>query len=130
VTLKQHLCPSQPTFVAWKWFQKLVDLRIVHCDALIYWPEEVFKRLVSLKLLSIEICMKLIGPKQVTDNERTQTTEQVLPHLNKISIRGCASLVQLFILPPSLRIIVIEECPRLEFIWEKETTTTTKRETS
>jgi hypothetical protein len=56
--------------------------------------------------------MKLIGPKQVTDNERTQTTEQVLPHLNKISIRGCASLVQLFILPPSLRIIVIEECPR------------------
>jgi hypothetical protein len=64
--------------------------------------------------------MKLIGPKQVTDNERTQTTEQVLPHLNKISIWGCESLVQLFILPPSLRIIVIEECPRLEFIWEKE----------
>jgi hypothetical protein len=28
------------------------------------------------------------------------------------------------------RIIVIEECPRLEFIWEKEATTTTKRETS
>jgi hypothetical protein len=111
---------SELTLVAWKSFEKLVDLTIKHCDMLIYWPEQVFKSLVSLKFLWIEYCNKLIGPKQVTDDEPTQTTEQVLPHLNMIIIVNCESLVQLFILPPSLRIIDIIKCPRLEFIWEKE----------
>jgi len=111
---------SEMTFVAWKSFEKLVHLRIKHCDALIYWPEQVFKSLASLKFLSIMYCNKLIGPKQVTDDEPTQTTEQVLPHLNMISVWGCKCLVQLFILPPSLRSIDIMGCPRLEFIWEKE----------
>jgi len=112
--------PSQPTFVAWKSFENLVDLRIEHCDAVIYWPEQVFKSLVTLKVLFIVYCNKLIGPKQMTGDEPTQTTEQVLPHLNQIFVRRCECLVQLFILPPSLRIIDIVHCPRLEFIWEKE----------
>jgi hypothetical protein len=52
--------PSQPTTGVWKCFGKLVDLTIQNCDQLIYWPEEVFQSLVSLKNLKIYLCKKLI----------------------------------------------------------------------
>ncbi|CAO2150643.1 unnamed protein product [Urochloa humidicola] len=113
-------CPSQPTFGVWKWFEQLVSLRIEKCDVLIYWPEQVFQSLVSLKNLRIVYCNKLIGAAQVNGGEPTQTTEQVLPHLTYIYIADCESLVELFILPPSLRHIAIYRCPKLESIWEKE----------
>ncbi|XP_062200892.1 putative disease resistance protein RGA4 [Phragmites australis] len=111
--------PSPPSTGVWKWFGKLIDLTIHNCDVLIYWPEEVFRNLVSLKQLQIYSCNKLIGPTQLTA-EPTQTTDQVLPHLNSIFIFGCESLVELFILPPSLTSIDISCCPNLESIWRKE----------
>ncbi|TKW02455.1 hypothetical protein SEVIR_8G246001v4 [Setaria viridis] len=111
---------SQLTPGVWKWFEHLADLKIENCDVLIYWPEEVFQSLVSLKELWIESCNKLIGPTQAKGGEPTQTTDQVLPHLNMIRIHSCESMAQLFILPPSIRIILIDECPKLEFIWGKE----------
>ncbi|CAO2142847.1 unnamed protein product, partial [Urochloa humidicola] len=113
-------CPSEPTFGVWKWFEQLVSLEINRCDVLIYWPEQVFQSLVSLKELSIDSCNKLIGAAQVNGDEPTQTTEQVLPHLTIMSICDCESLVELFILPPSLRDIYIYRCPKFESIWEKK----------
>uniref|UniRef100_K3ZNP6 Uncharacterized protein n=1 Tax=Setaria italica TaxID=4555 RepID=K3ZNP6_SETIT len=111
---------SQLTPGVWKWFEHLVYLTIQHCNVLIYWPEEVFQSLVSLKELWIQSCNKLIGPTQAKGGKPTQTTDQVLPHLNAITIRNCRSMVQLFILPPSIRFLYIEFCPKLEFIWGKE----------
>uniref|UniRef100_K3ZH07 Uncharacterized protein n=1 Tax=Setaria italica TaxID=4555 RepID=K3ZH07_SETIT len=111
---------SQLTPGVWKWFEHLAVLAIKNCDVLIYWPEEVFQSLVSLKELWIESCNKLIGPTQAKGGEPTQTTDQLLPHLNRICIRSCESMAQLFILPPSIRIIDIMDCPKLEFIWGKE----------
>jgi len=111
--------PSEPTIGFWKSFGKLVDLEIKNCSGLIYWPEEVFQSLVSLKKLEIESCDKLIGPAQV-NGEPKPTADQVLPHLNSILIRNCDSLVELFSLPPSLRYISIFDCNKLEHIWGKE----------
>ncbi|RCV39596.1 hypothetical protein SETIT_8G236600v2 [Setaria italica] len=111
---------SQLTPGVWKWFEHLAVLTIAKCDVLIYWPEEVFQSLVSLKYLFIFSCNKLIGPTQAKGDKPTQTTDQVLPHLNMIRIHNCESMAQLFILPPSIRIIHIFECPKLEFIWGKE----------
>jgi hypothetical protein len=87
---------------------------------LIYWPEEVFESLVLLKYLMIAFCKKLIGRTPVRGEEATQTADQVLPHVNKLSIEGCDILEELFILPQSLRDIDICGCPRLEFVWGKE----------
>ncbi|TVU23485.1 hypothetical protein EJB05_25854, partial [Eragrostis curvula] len=109
--------PSQHTFGAWKWFGKLITLNIFKCDALIYWPEDVFQSLVSLKNLSIQYCHKLKGRMQVKGGEPIETADQVLPHLNMICISNCPSLTELFILPPSLRSITIDMCPRLEPVW-------------
>jgi len=111
--------PSQPTIGFWKSFGKLVNLKIKNCSGLVYWPEEVFQSLVSLKNLEIESCDKLIGPAQV-NGEQKPTADQVLPHLNSIRIRMCGSLVELFSLPPSLRTIIIDGCNKLERIWGKE----------
>ncbi|XP_066361939.1 putative disease resistance protein RGA4 [Miscanthus floridulus] len=111
---------SQLTPGVWKWFEHLADFTIENCDVLIYWPEEVFQSLVSLKNLWIMSCNKLIGPRQAKGGKPTQTTDQVLSHLNMIRIHRCESMAQLFILPPSIRFIYIEECPKLEFIWGKE----------
>ncbi|KAK8448208.1 hypothetical protein SEVIR_8G245874v4 [Setaria viridis] len=111
---------SQITPGVWKWFEHLVDLEIENCDVLIYWPEEVFQSLVSLKELWIHSCNKLIGPTQAKGGEPTQTTDQLLPHLNRIFIWNCKSMAQLFILPPSIRFIDIWACPKLEFIWGNE----------
>nr|XP_034568444.1 disease resistance protein RGA2-like isoform X2 [Setaria viridis] len=111
---------SQLTPGVWKWFEHLAVLTIAYCDVLIYWPEEVFQSLVSLKDLWIKSCNMLIGPTQAKGGEPTQTTDQVLPHLNRILISNCESMAQLFILPPSIRFIYIDNCPKLEFIWGKE----------
>ncbi|KAG2538814.1 hypothetical protein PVAP13_9NG419200 [Panicum virgatum] len=111
--------PSQPTIGFWKSFGKLVNLEIKNCSGLMYWPEEVFHSLVSLKNLEIKSCNKLIGPAQVNGEPRP-TADQVLPHLSIILIHNCGSLVELFSLPPSLRSIYIINCNKLERIWGKE----------
>ncbi|CAM0145552.1 unnamed protein product [Urochloa decumbens] len=117
---------SQPTFGVWKWFGQLVDLTIENCDVLIYWPEQVFHSLVSLKNLRIQQCDRLIGPTQVKGGEPTRTRDHVLPHLNMIDIYYCERLAELFILPPSLRIMKVSGCPVLEFTWGKEACTSTE----
>ncbi|TVU23450.1 hypothetical protein EJB05_25817, partial [Eragrostis curvula] len=109
--------PAQHTFGAWKWFGKLITLSISYCYALIYWPEDVFQSLVSLRNLRISDCQQLEGRMQVKGGEPIETADQVLPHLSMISIVDCSSLTELFILPPSLRSVYIHECPRLESVW-------------
>ncbi|KAL6847156.1 hypothetical protein ACP4OV_023009 [Aristida adscensionis] len=113
------LFPSEPTVGLWKWFGRLVQLTIESCNVLVYWPEEEFRSLVSLKILSVNYCDKLIGPAQV-NGEQTQTRDQLLPHLNSLRVRSCKTLVELFTLPPSVTSISVSGCPRFEFIWRVE----------
>ncbi|RCV39587.1 hypothetical protein SETIT_8G235900v2 [Setaria italica] len=68
---------SQLTPGVWKWFEHLANFIIEKCDVLIYWPEEVFQSLVSLKNLWILSCNKLIGPTKAKGGEPTQTTDQI-----------------------------------------------------
>jgi len=106
--------PSQPALGIWRWFGKLVSLNIDRCDALIYWPEDVFQSLVSLKDLTATSCDNLVGPAQVKV-EAAPTTSQVLPHLNFLLVSFCGKLTELFVLPPSITAIHIGFCEKLKF---------------
>lgn len=92
-----------------------MKLRIVSCDMLTYWPEEEFRSLVSLKIIEIAHCSKLIGPTQVK-GYCTRGKDQLLPNLQELEITCCESLTQLFVLPPSLTHIDIQLCDSLESI--------------
>ncbi|CAM0878423.1 unnamed protein product [Alopecurus aequalis] len=105
--------PPRPAAGVWKWFGQLVGLEITCCDSLIYWPEEEFGSLVSLKNLDIYSCSKLIGPTKVKEFP-TRGKDQLLPNLKNLGIRGCKSLTELFVLPPSLTRILIYNCDSLE----------------
>ncbi|EEC84844.1 hypothetical protein OsI_31947 [Oryza sativa Indica Group] len=110
--------PSQPIIIFWKRLGQLVHLRISNCDALIYWPEEEFRCLVSLKTLEIMQCDKLIRrPMLVKEEPTCCARDQLLPRLTSLSIRACDSLRELFVLPPSLTNIDISLCSNLEYIW-------------
>jgi hypothetical protein len=111
--------PSQPAVGIWKWFAKLVYLEIDRCDALIYWPEDVFECLVSLKNLVVENCNNLVGPAQVK-GEPAPTRTRVLPHLNSLRISNCDRLAELFVLPPSITEMRIANCKSLKFTWAEE----------
>ena len=50
----------------WTCFARLVDLTIQECGALVYWPENVFQVLVSLRELEICRCSKLTGRTQAS----------------------------------------------------------------
>ncbi|XP_062200269.1 putative disease resistance protein RGA4 [Phragmites australis] len=113
--------PLQQIVGIWKWFGQLQVLKIISCDALIYWPEEEFLSLVSLKELVINLCSKLIGRAQV-NGVPTQASDQLLPQLKKLEINCCNSLTELFILPPSITHIEIDGCDSFRFIWGKEDT--------
>jgi len=111
--------PRQPTFMIRGWFGKLVSLDISRCDALIYWPEDVFQSLVSLKSLYVSECHNLVGPVQVKA-EPAPTTSRVLPHLNTLSVSHCQDLTELFVLPPSIASLKIWSCEKLKFTWDTE----------
>ncbi|KAL6845697.1 hypothetical protein ACP4OV_024520 [Aristida adscensionis] len=113
--------PWQPIVGIWKWFGQLQELSISHCDVLVYWPEDEFISLVSLKKLYISQCNKLTGRAQVT-GAPTRPRDQVLPQLKEITIWDCAILTELFVLPPSLTSIDVQRCPNFQFIWGKEHT--------
>ncbi|OEL13381.1 hypothetical protein BAE44_0025600, partial [Dichanthelium oligosanthes] len=68
----------------WTCFAQLVDLTISECDALVYWPENVFQALVSLRKLSIEQCSKLTGHIQASDGQSAPAPERggLLPSLD------------------------------------------------
>jgi hypothetical protein len=110
--------PSQPIVGIWRWFGKLVSLKIYDCDALIYWPEDVFQSLVSLKNLKVRNCNNLVGPAPAK-GEPAPTTP-VLPHLNSLHVLNCKRLAVLFVLPPSITEMSIECCESLKFTWEED----------
>ncbi|KAF6992411.1 hypothetical protein CFC21_009403 [Triticum aestivum] len=107
--------PLQPAVGVWKWFGQLVRLNIISCDTLIYWPEQEFQSLVSLKFMLIRNCSKLIGSTRVKGC-RTQGSCQFLPNLTKLMVNSCGSLTELFVLPPSLTSLTLFWCHSLEFI--------------
>ncbi|KQJ86490.1 putative disease resistance protein RGA1 [Brachypodium distachyon] len=111
--------PPQPPIGIWNCFGQLIILAIKSCDTLIYWPDQVFGSLVSLKQLRVASCSKLIGPTPLKQDP-TQLRYQLLPHLRNLSIFDCGRLRELFILPPSLTYIAILNCSNLEFILAKE----------
>ncbi|CAL5008248.1 unnamed protein product [Urochloa decumbens] len=111
--------PAQPAAGIWRWFGKLVYLRIYGCDALIYWPVDVFQSLVSLKRLVVKRCNNLVGPAQV-NGEPAPTTTCVLPHLNNLLVTDCGKLAELFVLPPSITEMRIEGCKSLESAWKED----------
>ena len=112
--------PSEPIIGIWKWFRQLVYLEINSSDVLIYWPEEEFLCLVSLKMLTIFGCDNLIGrPTRVTGEPTHCATDQFLPCLTSLSICCCDNLRELFVLPLSVTHIHVSGCRNFEFIWGK-----------
>ncbi|XP_020187354.1 disease resistance protein RGA2 [Aegilops tauschii subsp. strangulata] len=104
--------PLQPAVGVWKWFGQLVRLDIDSCDTLISWPEEELRSLVSLKILVIKNCSELIGLAEV----KGCCTRGSLPNLTELAIVHCVNLTELFVLPPSLTSLTLEECHSVEFI--------------
>jgi Leucine-rich repeat (LRR) protein len=108
---------SQPSVGIWRWFGKLISLEINGCDALTYWPDDVFQSLVSLKHLEVRDCGNLVGPTQVKGEEAPATTH-VLPHLNSLRVFGCGRLKELFVLPPCITNMSFGKCESLKITWE------------
>jgi hypothetical protein len=105
------LFSSHPGALAlWTCFARLVDLRIWNCDALVYWPENVFQVLVSLRRLSIFWCSKLTGHTQASDGQSAPERGGLPPCLVSLCISGCKSLVEVPNLPASLKKLGIERC--------------------
>ncbi|KAG2640341.1 hypothetical protein PVAP13_2KG086464 [Panicum virgatum] len=100
----------------WACFARLVDLTIWDCDALVYWPENVFQVLVSLRELSIRGCSKLTGRTQASGEQSAPGRDGLLPHLESLGIYDCASLVEVPNLPASLKKLRIESCNDLKSI--------------
>ncbi|KAL6615331.1 hypothetical protein ACP70R_037601 [Stipagrostis hirtigluma subsp. patula] len=103
----------------WTCFVQLQELKISRCDVLLYWPENVFQSLVSLRSLTISGCNSLNGYAQPPD-QLTSERSQLLPHLESLRIECCASLVEVFHLPASLKAVYISDCPVLESIFNKQ----------
>uniref|UniRef100_K3ZQ25 Uncharacterized protein n=1 Tax=Setaria italica TaxID=4555 RepID=K3ZQ25_SETIT len=102
----------------WTCFAQLVDLKIWCCDALVYWPENVFQVLVCLRNLHISTCSKLTGRTQASDEQSAPAPERggLLPCLESLRIDYCPSLVEVPILPASLKTLHIEGCDEIESI--------------
>ncbi|CAN6165338.1 unnamed protein product [Urochloa humidicola] len=100
----------------WTCFANLVDLKIWECDALVYWPENVFQVLGSLRKLSIWQCSKLTGCTKTSDDQSAPSLERggLLSCLEYLKISDCASLVELPTLPASLKTLSIDRCDKIE----------------
>ncbi|CAL5010373.1 unnamed protein product [Urochloa decumbens] len=109
---------TQPTVRTWRWFGKLVSLKIYRYGALIYWPEDVFRSLVSLKHLVVDGCGNLVGCALAKGEPAPPSS--VLPRLNSLYVCDCDSLAELFVLPPSITEMHISKCKSLKFTWEEE----------
>ncbi|KAF8712680.1 hypothetical protein HU200_028441 [Digitaria exilis] len=110
---------SQPAAGIWRWFGKLVYLGINDCDGLIYWPEDVFQSLVSLKHLEVLGCNNIVGPTPVK-GEPAPTKTRVLPHLDRLRVWDCPKLAELFVLSPSITELRIGYCKTLKFTLEED----------
>jgi hypothetical protein len=100
----------------WTCFAQLVDLAIWDCNGLVYWPEKVFKALVSLRALHISRCSKLTGRTQEASEQSAPEWRELLPCLESLRISYCESLVEVPNLPASLKILFIYSCHNLESI--------------
>lgn len=101
-------------------FVNLQDLVINCCNELVYWPLKQLQCLVSLKRLTVYSCNNLTKSGDVL--EAPLEKNQLLPCLEYIEIKDCPKLVEVLILPSSLREIYIERCGKLEFIWGQKDT--------
>ncbi|PUZ68672.1 hypothetical protein GQ55_2G047800 [Panicum hallii var. hallii] len=98
------LFSSHPGALAlWTCFARLVGLTISNCDALVYWPENVFQVLVSLRRLWIWRCSKLTGHTQASDGQSAPERGGLPLRLESLRISGCTSLVEVPNLPASLK---------------------------
>jgi hypothetical protein len=78
----------------WNGFVQLEDLTIRNLDALVHWPENVFRRLASLRKLEIGWCKNLTGRKQQEASSEQSTTRSscvLPPRLESLILRGCES---------------------------------------
>ncbi|XP_047051326.1 putative disease resistance protein RGA4 [Lolium rigidum] len=97
-------------------FVHLQDLSIWNCSALVHWPEKEFQGLASLRRLLICKCNNLTGYAQASVEPSASTeTSQLLPRLESLEIWSCKSLVEVFIIPASLRRMEIHYCTKLVF---------------
>uniref|UniRef100_A0ACD5ZLJ6 Uncharacterized protein n=1 Tax=Avena sativa TaxID=4498 RepID=A0ACD5ZLJ6_AVESA len=104
----------------WDYFVHLGVLEIYRCEVLVHWPEKVFNSLVSLKRLEIKNCNNLTGYTQGPVQPSASESSQHLPALESLSLVGCASLVEMFNVPASLKRMSIEQCSKLESIFGKQ----------
>ncbi|OEL20236.1 Disease resistance protein RGA2 [Dichanthelium oligosanthes] len=102
--------PSQTIFGVWEWFEQLVDLSIQNCNVLIYWPEQVFQSLVSLKKLWIGSCNKLIGPTQISSCDNLVTLPNLPPSLRELRIQSCQELCSMSGQLDALETLYINDC--------------------
>uniref|UniRef100_A0ACD5W3W9 Uncharacterized protein n=1 Tax=Avena sativa TaxID=4498 RepID=A0ACD5W3W9_AVESA len=104
----------------WDYFVHLGVLAIGSCDVLVYWPEVVFNCLVSLKTLNITWCNNLTGYTQGHVQPSASERSQHLPALESLRLEKCASLVEMFNVPASLKRMSIKWCSKLKSIFGKQ----------
>ncbi|XP_044952002.1 putative disease resistance protein RGA4 [Hordeum vulgare subsp. vulgare] len=102
------------------YFLHLQELAIGRCDVLVHWPEKVFQSLVSLRRLVINSCKNLVGYAQAPLEPSAIERSQCLPGLESLALKDCPSLVEMFKVPASLKIMDITWCPKLESIFGKQ----------
>ncbi|KAE8807274.1 Pm3b-like disease resistance protein 2Q7 [Hordeum vulgare] len=102
------------------YFVHLEQLEIDRCDVLVHWPVKVFHSLISLRRLVIRNCKNLTGYTQAPLEPSTTEGSQCLPGLESLKLEDCASLVEMFNAPASLKLMHISSCPKLESIFGKQ----------
>ncbi|XP_044954601.1 putative disease resistance protein RGA4 isoform X2 [Hordeum vulgare subsp. vulgare] len=102
------------------YFVHLEQLEIDRCDVLVHWPVKVFHSLISLRRLVIRNCKNLTGYTQAPLEPSTTERSQCLPGLESLKLEDCASLVEMFNAPASLKLMHISSCPKLESIFGKQ----------
>uniref|UniRef100_A0ACD5W3E3 Uncharacterized protein n=1 Tax=Avena sativa TaxID=4498 RepID=A0ACD5W3E3_AVESA len=110
----------------WDYFVHLRVLSIDRCDVLVHWPEKVFRSLVSLMVLRITSCRNLTGYAQDPVESSSSETSQHLPALEFLYLEQCASLVEMFNVPASLKQMNITLCQKLESIFGKQQLSTSE----
>ncbi|XP_019702257.2 putative disease resistance protein RGA4 [Elaeis guineensis] len=97
----------------WKNLTSLQSLNILHCNDLVYWPEE-FRGLNSLKSLLIVSCSNLVGPL----SSPSSGDGELLPNLEELNVCRCDVLLELPKLPATLRSLYVQYCPKFNSMTE------------